>query len=125
MTHWSDPYVGQPFDYHAANCADLAVRVQAEQFGRRVRVAGCHSPRPDVTDAAILDQMHAACREVREPADGDGVLLSNGNHLHVGLYCCLDEPHVLHALAGAGVVRHRLRQIGRYGFAIEGYYRWR
>lgn len=125
MTHWSDQYLGRPWIAESYNCADLAIEVQRDVFGRIAKIEGAHSGDMDVLDQAIRAELESAAILTYAPKDGDGVLLSNGSMLHVGIYCNMQEPWVLHNVAKAGVVRHRLRDLHRYGFTVEGYYQWR
>lgn len=123
MTHWSDNYLGLPWRADSFNCGDLVLLVQREVFHREVRIEGAHPVSPTARNAAI-GQALAAVSPTANPADGDGVLIRNGSMRHVGVYCALPEPMVLHACSGAGVVRHRLRDLADLGLRIEGYYAW-
>lgn len=125
MNHWSEKYIGMQWQEDSFNCADLAVLVQREQFGHEVLVEGAHSGDFSQLDAAIRAGINRAAIEVQIPQDGDGVLIRNGSLLHVGIYCEMAEPAVLHNVHKAGVVCHRVRDLKRYGFVIEGYYSWK
>lgn len=123
--HWSQSFVGLP--YAEADCAALAGRVQREIFGREVtlpseRAAGLRS---------LSDQIESLKSDfatpVNDPRDGDAVLmLARGRLRHIGVYCEINgTPYVLHAVRNAGqTCLHRLADLGRYGLAVEGFYRW-
>jgi len=123
--HWSEPYVGLP--YREADCAALAERVQRQVFNRALslpaeRAAGLRG----MTEQ--IDSLKADYAEpVAQPCDGDAVLMvARGRLQHIGVYCDIGGvPYVLHAVRNAGqTCLHRLADLGRFGLAIEGFYRW-
>lgn len=126
MTHWSDAYMGREWSAETFNCADLAIEVERDVFDRQVNIAGAHVDSPREMHRAISEQLEGAAMETDHPKDGDGVLLRNGSLRHVGVACEIaGEIFVLHNVRHAGVVRHRVRDLDRYGFNIEGFYAWR
>ena len=135
--HWSDAYVGRPWVEGRFDCANMACAVQAEVFGRRL---GIPTER-DYLGLAGLAKLRAMRGQLRSLKDdyadrideaaaqeGDGVLLiGRGKPDHIGILCLIDGARwVLHAAAGPlQVVRTRWRELGLYGYAIEGCYRWK
>jgi len=134
MAHWSDAYIGIPYVEGEFDCGELARRVQAEVFGREIKLpserwyAGLTGA---AKLAAMRDQIHALqadyASQTDSPVEGDGVLLvSRGLIDHIGIYCVIaGEPWILHGTSGADqVIRTRLRQLDLAGYRLEGFYRW-
>lgn len=114
------------------DCADLAMLVQREVFGRDVAFAG-KRPRPLTAadqDAAIASYTAQLADPVDAPRDGDIVLMREGGKTmagHVGTFFFLNyAPYVLHTAAWmqGGSSLHRLQDIGGFGLTVMGYYRW-
>lgn len=130
MSHWSEKYIGTPYQTHTADCARLLSRVRNEQFGLPV-------PTDIEVDRATsrlgrLGQMKDLVCEfgvkTENPQEGDAVLmLSRGRPSHIGVYCIVNgEQCVLHAMENAGmVVLHRIRELNRVFLTVEGYYSWK
>jgi len=126
--HWAEHYVGEPYIEGGNDCAALAARVQQEVFGRRIAL-----PVERMSDYRGWSRQIEMHRDdyadpVDAPAEGDAVLMVGRGRLnHIGTYCELNgAPCVLHAMKSAGqVVLHPIRDLGRYGLEVEGYYRWR
>lgn len=123
-THWAARYVGLP--YTEADCAALAARVLAEEFGKRVPVEA-----EDRAPSALgrARQVEAAARQfvrVEAPQEGDLVVMRcRGRPSHVGVLACVGGvDHVLHALKRQGsACLHKVRELPRLGLAVEGFYR--
>ncbi|MBH2008266.1 MAG: peptidoglycan endopeptidase [Xanthomonadaceae bacterium] len=128
-----DRFVGIPYCPRRMDCADLAMLVQRELFGREVVIAG-RRPRPlnagdqDAAIAAYCDQL---AEPIAQPQDGDIVLMREGGQSmagHVGTYFFLNyAPCVLHTAAWmqGGSSLHRLQDLGGFGLTVMGYYRWK
>jgi hypothetical protein len=125
MRNWPEQYVGRPYSEH--NCAELAVLVQREQFGRHIELP-TEMPSFFGHQAKMIDLCKADyARPVESPIEGDAVLMKcRGRFSHVGVYCVIRaQGYVLHALKSSGqVVLHRLRDLERIGLTLEGFYRW-
>ena len=135
--HWSDRYLGRPYIEGARDCADFAVEVLRDVFGRDVRL-----PRPDraggaatarARDRAVetLAGIHAApLADGEAPREGDGVSMrARGRRRavgrHIGLWARVGgAPCVVHCMAGAGVVRHELASLPARGLECTGIWRW-
>ena len=123
--------VGIPYDARHIDCADLAMRVQAEVFGRAVALPG-RRPRPlrDADQAAAIAAYASQLAvPVKCPRDGDAVLMRDGGQAvagHIGTYFFLNyTPMVLHTSHALGAsVLHRAQDLPGYGLRIEGFYRW-
>ena len=113
------------------DCADLVLLLQAEIYGRQVRLSGAR-PRP-LRAEAQAPQLRAHVSQlagrVTDPADGDLVLMFDAGQTvpgHAGTYFFLaHEPWVLHTShVLGGSCLHRVAALPSMGLRIEGYYRW-
>jgi len=123
--HWALHYVGLPYDQH--DCAELAVRVQREQFGRTIALPTTRGTGLRGVSEQIDNLRADYAVPVLTPEEGDAVLMqSRGSINHIGVYCDIGgEPYVLHAMRNAGqTCLHRLRNLGGIGLTVEGFYRW-
>lgn len=125
-------YVGRAYVPGQYDCADLAVDVQREVFGRAValpsrRPGGCAGQR-----AAILSHRDALAVKVDVPFTGCVALFyevtDKGDHqYHVGTVCLhRGEVWVLHnsyALGGAHL--HRFADMQGWGMKLDGWYAWK
>lgn len=127
-----DRFIGIPYDARHMDCADLALLVQRELFGRAVHLPG-KRPRPlraAEQDAAIAVYSAQLADPVINPVDGDAVLMREigaSTTGHIGTYFFLNyTPYVLHttALLGASVL-HRMQDLSATGLTLEGFYRWK
>lgn len=128
--HWSDNYIGSPYETGEADCARLIARVRQEVYGlpvpSDVEVDRAASRLGRVGQMGDLVEMYG--QRTDEPDEGDVVLmLCRARPSHVGVYCIVDnEPCVLHAMENAGmVVRHRLRDLPKVFLTVEGFYKWK
>lgn len=128
MAHWTDTYIGQPYVEGENDCAALALRVQADVFGRDISdlIEREHGLR---AQSAQIDAVKAEYAEqVAVPQEGDAVLMrSRGVLGHIGIYTEIDGVcYVLHAMRNVGsVCLHRLRALEGLGLQVEGFYRWK
>lgn len=126
-----DRFVGIPYCPRHMDCADLALMVQCELFGRTVVLAGKRA-RPldlEAQAAAIADYCSELGMAVKQPQDGDAVLMRDFDAEqagHIGIYLFTNyAPHVLHTSHKLGAsVLHRVQDLQGFGLVIEGYYRW-
>lgn len=128
MPHWTDAYIGLPYD--EANCGELCARVAREVFGRDV------PPVPVPQEGrgramVLLGQVFADFVEPADkPAEGDVVVLRHGlggRHWHVGtLAFTSGQPWVLHATSRFGAaILTRVADLPRFYLHLDGYYRWK
>lgn len=125
VKHWAIAYVGKP--YAEADCAELAVLVQAEQFNRRLELPTDRCPGPFGLSALIGQHRRDFAERTDFPEDGDAVLMHvRGRLNHVGIYCEIGgTDYVLHALKSAGqACLHRLADLPPLQIEIEGFYAW-
>ncbi len=115
------------------DCADLAMLVQRELFGRQVWLAG-KRPRPLTPaeqDAAIADYQNQLADPVAVPQDGDAVLMREIGAMaagHIGTWFFINyAPHVLHTAAWmqGGSTLHRFQDLNSLGLTVTGIYRWK
>jgi len=127
-----DRFIGIPYDMRHMDCADLALLVQRELFGRTVMLAGKRPRllRDDAQAQAIRAYTQQLADPVAQPQDGDAVLMREigaAEAGHIGTYFFLNfTPYVLHttALLGASVL-HRRQDLSATGLTVEGFYRWK
>lgn len=126
-------FIGIPYCPRRMDCADLAMLVQRELFGKTVFLAG-KRPRPlqpAEQDAAIDAHKDQLAERVEQPQDGDAVLMREPGAAtagHIGTYFFLNyQPYVLHTAAWmqGGSSLHRLQDLPSLGLTVEGYYRWK
>ncbi len=126
-----DRFTGLRYCARHMDCADLAILVQKELFGRDVMLAG-KRPRPLTAqdqDAAIKDYCAELAHKVDTPQDGDVVLMTEpGANVagHIGTYFFLSyTPYVLHTTAHMGESKfHKIKDLASMGLTVEGFYRW-
>ena len=130
MPHWSEKYIGQPYNRGDADCAHTLAQVRKEVFG--LEVPSDIEVERKASRLGRLGQMVDLVAEYGEhtdnPQEGDAVLMMcKGRPSHIGAYCIVNgEPCVLHAMESAGmVVLHRIRELDRVFMSVEGYYTWK
>lgn len=134
--HWAEGYTSTRYAYVECefDCADLIRLVQSEVFSREIELPGSRDyagKRGHAKQDAMVAQIGAVkddyARRTEAPEEGDGVLLiARGKPSHIGVYCVINgEAWVLHnSSSGKRPVLQRLRELDRYGLAVEGFYRW-
>lgn len=127
--HWSETYIGKPYRLGDADCAALVCEVREQQFDGTVPEFVLAMR--ENTRLKRVEQLETLSREAvtstHNPKEGDVVLMfCRGRPSHVGVYCVVDnEKSVLHAMENAKmVVRHRIRDLEKFGLKVEGYYKW-
>lgn len=130
MGHWSERYIGQPYEANTADCARLLAQVRKEVFAlpvpESIEVERLHSRLGRV--GQMSDLVDAYGLRTHDPKEGDAVLMyCAGRPSHIGVYCEIGgSPYVLHAMENAGmVVLHRINDLDRVFLKIEGYYTWK
>ena len=127
-----DRFIGIPYSARHMDCADLALLVQRELFGREVALAG-KRPRP-LREDEQAQVLAAHCAELGQrtdaPQDGDAVLMMDAGAPvagHLGTYFFVNyAPCVLHTSHALGAsVLHRVQDLRAYGLTVEGFYRWK
>lgn len=127
-----DRFVGIPYCPRHMDCADLALLLQRELFGREVVLAGKRARPLDLgaQAAAIAGYCTELGAAVEQPKDGDALLMRDFDAEqagHIGIYVFTNyAPHVLHTSHKLGAsVLHRVQDLKGYGLVVEGYYRWK
>lgn len=125
-----DRFIGIPYSARHMDCADLAILVQRELFGRAALLARPRPLRGDEQARVIA----AHCAELGERTDtpraGDAVLMRDAGAPvagHLGTYFFVNyAPCVLHTSHALGAsVLHRVQDLRAYGLTVEGFYRWK
>lgn len=130
MPHWSEQYIGLPYETNTADCARLLAKVRSEVFNLPVpsdiEIERSASRLGRI--GQMTDLVSGYGEKTDSPQEGDAVLmLCRGRPSHIGSYCIVDnEACVLHAMENAGmVVLHRIRELDRVFLTVEGYYTWK
>ncbi len=126
--HWTEKYVGMAYNKKTNNCALFAERVQSEVFCREINLPKDASHHYRGQARLIQNHKHEHAIKTDQPFEGDAVLMiGRGNTNHIGVYCVIGGvAHVVHAMEKVGqVCLHRLRDLEKYGLAVEGFYQWK
>jgi hypothetical protein len=124
-------YVGMPYIAGQFDCADLAVRVQNELFGKRIALPDNHKGGARGQFVQINGLKDELAQRINEPQNGCGVLMTQytGRSIlwHIGtVFLDGQDIWVLHnsALQKSAALQ-RLEMMRRSGFRVEGYYQWK
>lgn len=128
IEHWAADYIGAPWVYGQSDCWHFARRVWRERFGIRVPPVIEDAGAPLKSRRAIRDSGEARdWTQVRDPQEGDGVLMAKGSRpCHVGIWVVFDPlgpGGILHSVEGAGVIYTDQAAVARLGYRIIGFYR--
>jgi hypothetical protein len=127
----AEKYVGTPYVKGMFDCADLAVKVQREVFGRNIDLPAHEQTRAG-QEQQIGSLRYEKAEPIKAPTEGCGVLLTRIDPKglvwwHIGtVFFQADEPWVLHNsehLKSAAL--QRLSYLMRSGFRVEGWYAWK
>lgn len=123
--HWCLKYL--KLSTKEYNCAELVRLVLNEKFGiNYVFPQTKNSVRKDSEQIKENLSIYTS-EQTDEPKEGDLVLMSGSNRLcHVGLYVLVNNKgHILHSMKNASTVcLHRLKDLNKYGLALNGFYKW-
>lgn len=127
MPHWSEKYIGMPYESGVADCMVLAERVANEVLGIYPGIPAAHetSLRGQAEQLARLKWNYA--ERVDGPIDAQPVLfVARGRFYHCGAVALIGgETWVLHNDQSAGmVICQRLRDMTRWAYQLEGFYSW-
>lgn len=127
MNHWSQNYIGLPYVEGEADCAALAERVAKEVLRIDPKLPQSHASglRGQAEQITALKAEYAV--RVDTPIDGHPVLFAaRGRFFHIGVACHLaGEVWALHADQTSGsVICQRLRDMTRWSYSLEGFYKW-
>jgi cell wall-associated NlpC family hydrolase len=103
------------------DCRGLLLHCQRAFFGKALPDLPMGQAMRDLFGEQ-LDSGH--WEQVDQPSHGDAALLRGGDHPHVGVYLALDEPGVLYALEGVGVIWSPKRTWRLLGFSRVRYIRF-
>ncbi|MFV0284751.1 MAG: hypothetical protein ACK5JE_13360 [Castellaniella sp.] len=127
MRPWHEKYIGQPYIPGIADCMNLAEQIANEVLGLRIDIPTMHETSLR-GQAEQLDRLKATYAErVDAPIDAQPVLfVARGRFFHCGVNVLTGGEHwVLHADQSSGfVVCQRLRDLTRWAYKFEGYYKW-
>lgn len=121
-------YVGLPYNRDSFDCADFAILIQRDLFGRDVKLPAAR-PRINTGGQRHIQSISQQYAERTDsPKDGDLVLLAQlgkTRATHIGVYFWLDHAAwVLHCTEAVGYsVCQRVSDLGDACLQVEGYYR--
>jgi hypothetical protein len=125
-------YVGMPYLEGAFDCADLAVKVQWELFGRLVSLPAHHGAGARTQGALIAKHRDEVADRMEQAQTGCAALLwepdgATNRLWHIGtVFVHEGEVWVLHnSLALGSAALQRLNDMKRWGMRLEGFYAWR
>ena len=129
----AEKYVGMPYLEGEFDCADLAVLVQWELFGRRVALpARRRRPLGAMGQAREIHALQADLADrIDAPVTGCGVLMyepvDNSQRWHIGTaFVAGNDVWLLHNSFGmACACLQRMADLQRFGARLDGYYAWR
>lgn len=126
--HWTQQYVGLPYEAGACDCASLTERVQREQFNRALCLPSARAGNHRGWSRQIKRHRDDYAQPTDNPIEGDLVLMFGRGYLnHIGTLVVIEaERYVLHAMfAARQVCMHKLSQLDDVGLKLEGLYQWR
>lgn len=131
--HWTEAYLGRPWEAGEYDCADLVRDVIHDRLGIDIALPSEREWRRMAPDrVAALGAAWA--RPTPTPREHDAVLMrvlgsrrSLGSH--IGVYAEVGaevrvEGWILHNLAGMGATFTPLRRLATVNLELVGYYRW-
>lgn len=127
MTHWTDEYIGRPYRAGVADCMNLAEEVAVDVLGIHPGVPTVHETtlRGQASQLSRLRDQYAV--RVDGPIEAQPILfVARGRFFHCGAVALIGgETWVLHNDQAAGmVVCQRLRDMTRWAYVLDGYYKW-
>lgn len=134
MLQRAESYVGRPYIEAEFDCADLAVLVQHEVFGRAIALpSGRRRPLGVLGQAREIRRWRDELADrIDTPETGCGVLGfepdRDGSPMwHIGtVFVTAEDTWVLHnSYAMGSALLQRLSDLRRQGMRLEGFYRWR
>ena len=130
MTHFANKYIGKPWiagkqGPDSFDCWGFVRYVLLHEYGYNVPPVNINPDNlRDVLHAFRSDLAFQAFIEVKEPCDGDVVLMRQAkNPVHAGLWLDIDGGGILHCVRGNGVVFQNISSLNMCGWFIDSYYR--
>lgn len=125
MNH--EKYIGIP--YKKANCADLALMIQKEEFGKEyAEYIAPENVNPFSFSLAIKRNLPDYMENILLPKHGCAVLLiCRGRLSHIGTYLRINEmDYVLHTSESfKASLLTAMKDLKKYGIEIQGFYQWK
>jgi hypothetical protein len=126
--HWSDRFIGERYVLGENDCAIVAARAMEAATGRSIVLPTERAGHWRDYHEQIVAARDDLAEKVFNPKDGDAILMIGRARInHIGVFCEIDGTgYALHASEGfKTVVRTRLRDLERFGWKVEGFYRWK
>jgi hypothetical protein len=127
MTHYALNYLGREYIPRVYDCWVLVCDVYREQYGLDLAAIQIDADNlRDVIRTFKTTDEFSNWDEVKEPIEGDVVLLKQSRHpIHVGVWINCDGGGLLHCVKGNGVVFQSRNGLRDSGWKIESYWRFR
>lgn len=124
--HWTEPYIGRPYEHGVHDCATLVVEVQNTVFGRSIPDYGERPALRSVEAEVLRAEVAKLTERIEAPEEGCAVQMRTAGSIHhLGVYCEVNgEPHVLHNVRRMGTILTKIRDLPKFSMQVEGYYRW-
>lgn len=124
MNHWTSKYI--KIQYKNMNCSKFVEHVLRDRFGIDYDFPQSQGNVFEQSNL-IKKSIPLFAEKTLNKKDGDLVLMNGARMLcHVGLYVNIKgEDFVLHTESKMKTAAlHRLRDLGSYGYSVEGFYTW-
>lgn len=122
--HWARKYISIP--YSKMNCSKFVEHVMRDHF--KIDYKFPQSVGSLFNQSAQLKyHMKDFTVKTETPKEGDVVLMNGLRRMcHIGMYIKIGRTeYVLHSEKNFGTAAlHKLREIGQFGYHVEGYYTW-
>ena len=127
MRHWSDDWIGRPWEAGEFECVDLVTEALSHLSGRRIDLPRPHRPFRVWRRLAgiIADPVAPAAAREGDIAHMRPVGHTANHHLGVVVRCARAELHILHCAETIGTCRHTAGTLSMLGWDLHGYYRLR
>jgi len=126
--HWSEAYVGKIYIPNVYDCGHNTEEIQNDVFHRGVYLPARWDDDLSILTEQINDEQRNYAKQVDSPYEGDVILMKSisGNINHIGtVFFIGPTEYVIHNVKSIGsVVISKARDLKRFGFIPEGYYRW-
>lgn len=122
--HWSRKYISIKYD--KMNCSKFVEHIMRDHFGIDYKFPQSQGSLFNQS-AQLKTHMKEFVVKTETPSEGDVVLMHGLRRMcHIGMYILIGRtPYILHCEKNFGSAAiHKLREIGQFGYNVEGFYTW-